>query len=141
MSPLNFHKQKLYALIAAVVALISLLLPWLSFNLLGYSNSINGLRSWGILSLLGVIGAAGLTFMGDKMQEYTQLFKNYVTICFGAIAVGALLFLLRKNSMTGGVFGADIARTGIGLYICLVAGVAGLAIAYGLIKVGNKTTI
>src|SRR5690349_20271604 len=125
MSQLPFHKQKLYALIAAAVAFVSLLLPWISINLLGYTNSINGFRSWGILSLIGIIGVVGLTFLSDKMTAYDQPFKNYVSICFGAIILGALLFLLRKNSMAGGVFGADVVRTGFGLWLCLLAGIAG----------------
>jgi hypothetical protein len=141
MSQLNFHKQKLYALIAAAIALISLLLPWVNINFLGYTTSANGIRGWGILSLIGVIGVAGLTFMTEKMMEYTQPFKNYVTICFGAIALGAVLFLLRKNSMAGGIYGTDIVHTGIGLWICLVAGLGGLAITYGLIKVRNNKTV
>ena len=142
MSPLNFHKQKLVALIAAVLALISLILPWVSFNFLGYTSSINGFRSWGILSLLGAVGVVALTFMSDKITSYEQPFKNYVLICFAAIVVGALLFLLRKNSMAGGVLGEDIVHTGIGLWICLLAGLGGLAVTYGLIKVSNnqKTT-
>jgi hypothetical protein len=141
MSPLNFHKQKLYALIAAVVALVALLLPWITVNFLGYSTSANGLRGWGILSLLGVIGVFALTLMGDKLQDYNQPFRKYVAICFGAIAVGALLFLLRKGSMGGGIYGADIVRTGIGLWICLLAGIAGAAFTFGLIKIRNNKAL
>ena len=60
-------------------------------------------------------------------------------IAFAAIAVGALLFMLRKNSVAGGgeLFG-DIVKTGIGLWICLVAGLAGVALLYGFIKIENK---
>jgi hypothetical protein len=138
MDQMNFHKQKLFALIVAGIALISLMLPWISINFLGASQSVNGFRRWGILSLIGIIGVGGLTFMGNKAEDYTAEFRKYVMAAFGAIALGALLFLLRKNSvMGGGIFG-DIVKTGFGLWLCLLAGLAGLALTYGLIKVPDK---
>ena len=75
--------------------------------------------------------------MGDKTLEYTAEFKKYAMIAFGAIALGALLFWLRKNSVGGGIFGGFV-KTGIGLWICFIAGLAGLAILYGLIKIETK---
>ena len=74
--------------------------------------------------------------MGNKAETYTAEFKNYVMIAFAAIAVGALLFFLRKNSVVGGI--DDLVSTGIGLWICLIAGLAGLAFNYGLIKIADK---
>jgi hypothetical protein len=140
MDQMNFHKLKLYALIAAGAALVSLLLPWLTFSFLGASQSWNGFRGWGILSLTGVIGVAVLTFMGNKQDEYSADTKKYVMICFGAIALGAILFFLRKNSVTGGIYG-DVIKTGIGLWLCLAAGLAGLAMVYGLVKIEAKKPV
>jgi hypothetical protein len=136
MDQLNFHKQKLYALIAAGIAFVALLLPWL--NVFGLST-VNGLRGWGILSLLGVIGVVALTFMEkNRSTEYGPENKKYAMIAFGAIALGALLFFLRKNTLGGGMFNYSV-KTGIGLWICLAAGLAGLALLYGLIKIENKS--
>jgi hypothetical protein len=137
MEQMNFHKKKLYALIIAGVALVALLLPWLTVDLLGASQSWNGLRKWGILSLFGVLGVGLLAFPGNKAEDYTSDFKKYTMIAFGAIALGALLFYLRKNATSGGLF-AEVFKTGIGLWICLAAGVAGLLLIYGLIKVPEK---
>ena len=136
MDQLNFHKQKLYSLIIAGVALVALLLPWL--NVFGFST-FNGLRGWGILSLFGVIVVGILTFLENRSSEYTAEYKKYAMIAFGAIALGALLFFLRKNSIAGGALFGDGIKTGIGLWICLAAGLAGLALLYGLIKVENKS--
>lgn len=136
MEQMNFHKQKLYSLIAAGVALIALLLPWISVSFLGASQSWNGFRGWGLLSLIGIIGVAGLSLMGNKAETYSPEYKNYVMIAFAAIAVGALLFFLRKNSVVGGF--DNLVDTGIGLWICLIAGLGGLAFNYGLIKIGDK---
>jgi len=137
MEQMNFHKQKLYSLIVAGVALVALLLPWLSVSFLGASQSWNGFRGWGLLSLIGIIGVGALSFIGNKTEAYTPEYKKYVLIAFGAIAAGALLFFFRKNSVVGGF--DNLADTGIGLWICLVAGLGGLAFNYGLIKIDNKS--
>src|SRR4029079_11192122 len=138
MEQTNFHKQKLYSLIAAGVALIALLLPWISISFLASSQSWNGLRGWGLLSLVGVAGVVGLSFVGNKAEDYTEEYKKYVMIAFGAVAAGAVLFFLRKNSVVGGI--DNLVKTGIGLWLCLIAGLGGLALSYGLIKIENKTT-
>ena len=139
MEQMNFHKQKLYSLIAAGIALVALLLPWVAIDFLGASQSWNGLRGWGLLSLVGVLGVGALSFMGNKPDDYTREYKRYVMIAFGAIVVGAVLFFLRKSSVVGGF--DDLVKTGLGLWICLVAGLAGLALNYGLIKIENKTDV
>jgi hypothetical protein len=137
MEQMNFHKQKLYSLIAAGVALVALLLPWVSINFLGASQSWNGLRGWGLLSLVGIGGVVALSFIGNKSDDYTAEYKKYVMIAFGAVAAGALLFFMRKNSVAGGF--DNLVKTGIGLWLCLVAGLAGVALNYGLIKIENKS--
>ena len=131
---MNFHKQKLYALIIAGIALIALLLPWLSVNLLGASRSWNGIRGWGILSLLGVLAVAFLSLTGNRQDDYSAEYRKYVMFAFGAIALGAFLFWLRKTSVSGGM-PDELLKTGIGLWICLVAGLAGLGLMNGLIKI------
>ena len=142
MEQMNFHKQKLYSLIAAGVALIALLLPWASISVFGASQSWNGFRSWGYLSFLGIIGVAILSFTGNKTENYTEEYKRYVLIAFAAIAVGAILFFMRKNSIATGADNAgilnDIVKTGIGLWICLLAAFGGVALNYGLIKIEDK---
>ena len=126
-------KQKLYSLIVAGIGLISLFLPWLTFKLgiLG-NNSANGLRGWGILSLIGVGVVAAACFMGDKTKEFDANTKKIALAGFGGIALGALLFFIRKSSYAGIM--SDAVGTGFGLWLCLLAGLAGLAWVYGLIK-------
>lgn len=139
MEQMNFHKQKLYSLIVAGVALVAMLLPWLKIDVFIASKSLNGFNGWGWVSFLGILAVGALSFMGKKEEDYSSEYKNYVMIAFGAIALGALLVFIRKNSIEGGVY-KDIIKTGIGLWLCLVAGLAGLAFNYGLIKLENKTT-
>jgi hypothetical protein len=135
MEQMNFHKQKLYCLIIAGVAFISLILPWVTVSYGFASGSVNGFRSWGILSLLGVAGVAVSCFMGDKTKQFDENFKKIAMASFGAIALGALIFFLRLSSFGGGFGGVS---GGFGLWICLVAGLAGLALVAGLIKLENK---
>ena len=132
MEQLNFHKQKLYALIIALVAFISLLLPWLTTR---FGGSLNGLRGLGLLSLLGIGAVVGLSLMGDKSKEYDANTKKLVMGGFGAIIVGALLFLLTKNSTYGGGLFGSILKPGFGLWLCILAGLVGIGLTSGIIKI------
>ncbi len=131
MEQLNFHKQKMYAIILALLAFISLLLPWLTAP---FGGSLNGFRGLGLLSLLGIAAVIALSFMGDKSKEYDANSKKLVLGGFGAIAAGAVIFLLTKNSSYGGGIFGNIFKPGIGLWLCLIAGIAGLVLISGVIK-------
>ena len=136
MENLNFHKLKLYSLIVAGVALIAIFLNWISWSFGGYGGGgANGLRGWGLLSLIGVGVVAAACFMGDKTKDFDANSKKMAMGGFGAIAVGALLFFLRLNQVAGGFSGV---KAGLGLWICLAAGLAGLALAFGLIKIPDN---
>jgi len=135
MEQMNFHKQKLYSLIVAVVAFISLILPWITISYGFGSGSVNGFRSWGILSLLGIAGIAVACFMGDKTKPFDDNSKKIAMASFGAVALGALVFFLRLNSYGVGFGGVS---AGFGLWICLLAGLVGIAWVAGLIKLENK---
>jgi hypothetical protein len=133
MEQMNFHKQKLYALIGGAIAFISLLLPWLTVS--GLGGTINGFRGWGILTLLGAAGVIIITIMGDKSKPSDDNSKKIAMAGFGAIAAGALIFLLTKNSSYGGGMFGSIFKPGFGLWLALLAGVAGLALLMGFIKI------
>jgi hypothetical protein len=136
MENLNFHKQKLYSLVVAGVALIALFLPWITISLGGFGgSSANGLRGWGLLSLLGAIGVGVACFMGDKTKEFDVNTKKIAMAGFGAVAVGALVFFLRLSSVGGGYGGV---KSGLGLWLCLIAGLAGLAWVFGLVKIPDN---
>jgi hypothetical protein len=136
MENLGLPKQKLYALIIAGVALISIFLHWISWSFGGYGGGgANGMRGWGLLSLIGVGVVAAACFMGDKSKEFDANSKKMAMGGFGAIALGALLFFFRLNAVAGGFTGV---KAGLGLWLCLVAGLAGLAWVMGLIKIPDN---
>ena len=130
MEQLNFHKQKLYSLVIAGIALISLILPWQTVSFGGFgAASVNGFHGWGLLTLIGVIAVAVISWMGNKTAPYDENQKKIVMGGFGAIAVGALLALVTMPQFVKG---------GIGLWIGLIAGAAGLALLLGFIKIPEK---
>ena len=126
----NLHKQKLYSLVIAGLALITLFLPWITVGFLG---SLNGFRGWGIFSLLGILGVAVTAFAGNKTMAYDDTMRKVAAGAFGAIALGALIFALTKSSSYG-----PFAGTGVGTWICLVVGLMGLILTLGLIKIPEK---
>lgn len=125
MENLNFHKQKLYALAMAVLGVIAHLLPWWRFSFGSFGGySVNGLHELGILSFLAFIGAGVVTFIrGDKTKPYEGQDKTIVAACFGGAGAIALLQFLRVSSYTS-----------FGLYLAILAGVAGALWVWGIIK-------
>ena len=71
------------------------------------------------------------SLMGDKTKGYDDTSKVVAMAGFGGIAVGALIFMFRAMSVSGTAFKSS---PGFGLFICLIAGIAGLAMVMGLIK-------
>lgn len=131
MENLGFHKSKLYSLILAGVGLISLFLPW--FSLAGWASK-NGLGSWGLLVLVGIGLVAAACFMGNKALTFDEMGRKLVLGGFGAMAGGAAIYLIRILTAGGGRYGVKLSP-GIGLFLGLAAGVIGLLLALGKIKV------
>ncbi|RYF96728.1 MAG: hypothetical protein EOO00_01990 [Chitinophagaceae bacterium] len=128
MEQMNFHKQKLYSLIFAGAALIALFLPWVSINLGMFGGgSVNGFRSWGILSFLGVLGVAAACLLGNKTLPFDDTFKKVALGSFAAIALGALIFFIRLSDGFG-------ASSGFGLWLALIAGIAGVVWVLGKVN-------
>ena len=131
MENLGFHKSKLYALILAAVGLISLLLPWVTVSYAGFGGySHNGFGGWGILVLIGIGGVAAACFMGNKALGFDEQGKKIVMGGFGAMTLGAAIFLIRILTA-----GHGLLKPGFGLFIGLAASVIGLLLVMGKISV------
>lgn len=126
MDQMNFHKQKLYALIAGVVGVISCFLPWWSFNIsfLGQSfggGSVNGMHDLGIIAFLGFVGGVVFCFLGDRSKPFEGQFRLIAAGCFAGAALFTLIQFLRVSSFTS-----------YGMWLSFVAGVAGAVVIYVL---------
>lgn len=134
---INLHQQKLFALIGAGVGLLGMILPWsvvnMGFGGFGTSQSSNGFGGWGLLSLLGVVGVIVASLIGDKMKPFDANFKLVAIGSFGAILLGAFIVFMQISGNRG--FGL---KTGIGLWICIIAGVLGILWCAGIIKLPPK---
>jgi hypothetical protein len=137
----NLHKQRMYLLIIAGAALISLFLPWFSVSAGGFGSiSRNGLNSWGLLALVGVGVVVAACFMGNRTMMLDDNGKKMALAGFGLIAGGALIYMIRVMTV-GGTYGVK-ASPGFGLFIGLIAGVVGLLLLLGIVKMPeNKPKI
>lgn len=119
---LNLHKQKLYALIAAGIGVISMFLPWWSFGFGPYgSYTVSGMRDLGILVFLGFAAAAVLCFLGDKTRPFEGQFKMFAAGAFAGAFLITLIQFLRASS-----------NTSYGIWLSLLAAAAGAVIVYVL---------
>ena len=125
----TMNKQRKFVLIAALAGVIACFLPWFSVSAFGYSSSVNGMHSWGLLAFIGFIGAGVAAFLGDQTKTMTSTYW-FVALACGALAVlGVLLYFLRISSYTGG-FGGASAGYGFGIFIAAAAAIAALGSAY-----------
>lgn len=138
---INLHQQKIGALAGAGLGLLGMILPWSVVNFGGFggfggmSQSSNGFGGWGILSLLGVVGVIVASLIGDKTKVFDPNFKLVAMGSFGAILLGAFIVFMQISGNRG--LGS---KSGIGLWICIIAGVLGILWSAGIIKMPPKAT-
>lgn len=120
MEPFHFHKQKLYALIAGIVGIISCFLPWWS---LGFFGSVNGMHDLGLIAFLGFLGGIICCFLEDRTRPFDGQIKLIAAGCFAGAALFTLIQFVRVSSYAG---------TGLGLWLSFLAGVAGAVVIYVL---------
>jgi hypothetical protein len=125
------HKQRMLSLVIAGAALIFMLLPWWTLKSEFLNVSVNGLRGVGLISVIGIVLAIIMALVGDRSKPYIG--KSQVTLAMissGLIMMGALL-----NALIS--WDKDSGTMGIGTWLTLVAGLVGLSIASGLVKMNH----
>lgn len=142
MQQLNIHQQKLYSIIEAALAMLGLCLTWYTAGIEGYPQADkpqNGFEDWGWLTLIGVGVVVIMSLMGDKTKAYDANTKKIVIVAFLAISLGAALTFFRLQASTGqqqiqGYIVNAKATAGPGLWICLMAGIIGMAWVSGVLS-------
>jgi heme A synthase len=147
---LNLHMQRIVTLIIGAVILIFLFLPWLKKTPpQGYqTSSYMGFAIWGgIVCAVGVAGVIVTCLMGDRLQPFTKQIKVIAMVCFGIIVLFAIIVAIASS-------GTELQQdenyqqvqvkksAGIGAWLTLVAGVAGLLWVSGLLNqlMAGRTT-
>jgi len=135
------HQQKLIALIEAGFALIALFLTWLTATAEGFgtTRSTNGFSSWGLLSLMGIIGIVIACLLGDKTKPFDDQGKKIALASFGLIILGAIIYFIRIKTLGGatqaGYYTINVKTSaGPGLWMALVAGIVGVLFVSGAMQ-------
>ena len=116
----TMNKQRKFILIAAVVGIIGMFLPW--FDLLFLS--VNGMHSWGILAFLSFIGAIVVSLMGDQTKNLDKTFW-FVALACGALATLVVVWFLLDYMGNGG-----FSVLSFGIYVAALGAVGTLLAAY-----------
>jgi len=130
----TLNKQRKFVMIAALIGIISCFLPWItvSVSFLGNSvnNSINGMRSWGLLAFFAFIGAGVSAFLGNQTRAMQSTFWFIALACGALAAIGVLLFFIKLSDSTGDMGGFGGVSNGFGIYLAALAAIGVLASAY-----------
>jgi hypothetical protein len=115
----TMNKQRKFILIAAVVGIIAMFLPWIDLSFLG---SINGMHGGGIVVFLAFAGAGAVALLGDQTKTLEKTFW-FIALACGALAslIMVINFLRALDAL--GLFG-------IGFYLAIIASLAVLGAAY-----------
>jgi len=119
---------------AAIVALISLFLPWWGVSAGGFSASVSGFStSYGWLGALLIVAAGVYLVLQRSEVDLGKMPVTPAVVVLGAAALGTLIIILRWLTIPSGHFGfgKDTYSYGpsAGLYIALIAGVAAVVCA------------
>lgn len=135
----TYHPIRIWVSVIATVGSTSMLLPWTKLQQQGFGwvaeNSQNGFANWGFISMAGIFGIIAATLMGDKLKPFDANGKLIVLASFAAIALGAIITLTQTgtNPQTG-----VVSKPGIGPWFAIAAGIAGILVAAGIIKIPVK---
>lgn len=136
-------KQRKLLLIAAILGIIAVFLPWITVSASAFGVAIsqqnkNGFHGMGIVVFLAFSGAAIATLVGDQRQP---LEKTSWIAAMGAGVIALLFTIIVLASSTGdmsGGMGLVKAGIGIGIWVALAASLGILAVAWLLKAPGES---
>ncbi len=121
----TMNKQRKFVLIASVIGIISMFLPWISISVLGYTQSANGMHGSGVIAFICFLAAGGLAYLGDQAKN---LDKNSWLIVLLAGLIALIIAITHYFNVSDSIMGSSL--VGFGLYIAAVAAIGIIASAY-----------
>lgn len=113
-------KQRKYVMIAAILGVIGMFLPWFNF---GYFGSINGMHGWGFLVFLCLAGCAVIAFLGDQSKA---LDRTLWMVALIASAIASLFMIIWFFDVVSNGFG----YMSFGFYVAFIASLTTLYCVY-----------
>jgi len=119
----TMNKQRKFVLIAAVIGMISMFLPWGKISLFGYTaGSFKGTDvEYSFIPIACFIVSGLMAFMGNQKQTLTTT-NWFITIICGAVAT--LFTIWKFVDMPDGV------TTGFGIYLAILSSLGVLIAAF-----------
>jgi hypothetical protein len=128
----TINTQRKSILIAAVVGIIAMFLPWVKITFFGISSSMNGMhRKEGIFVFFCFIGAAILALLGDRAKNLDKKFWLLAQAC-GALASLIMGWNFIESREAG------MSYLSVGFYLAGLASIAILLFAYIFRKPGDS---
>jgi hypothetical protein len=145
----TLNKQRKFILIASVIGLVSVFLPWISGGAMGYSRSSNGfndITNAGVFVFLGFLVNAIISLLGHQHEPLDKT-KWLVSMVAGVITLlGVVTFWSKAsdiissasasmNAVTS-MFGQNEAKTsasfgyGLGFWLCALCAIGVLVVSW-----------
>lgn len=151
------HKQKKFIVIASIIGLIAVFMPWLKVNMFMINKTVSGFSGPGIFTFIAfVVSFFICIYPAEKQQQSLQGSKWLVTLIFQSISLLIIVYLIYQaksvssdiNDVTDffgeetkkeskGLFGGNF---GIGIWIALICNISGLASCWFLKEAGTNVS-
>jgi hypothetical protein len=127
----SLNKQRLIIIIAALVGVVGMFLPWVSTNLVFISAKQNGMHGGGIFIFISFLAVAIIAVATGKQQQALERTMWMISLLVTAISLLILItyFFSAKNELSGGM-GLVESNFSIGIWITLAALIAIIVAAW-----------
>jgi uncharacterized membrane protein len=114
----TMNKQRKFILIAAVIGVVAMFLPWVSL----FGFSVNGMHGEGFLVFLCFAGAGVVAFLGDQTKSLDKTFWFIALACGGIASLIMVINFLRALDI--------LSAFSFGFYLAILAAIGVLVSAY-----------
>lgn len=123
----TMNKQRKLILIAAVVGIISIFLPWFSAGAFGFSVSTNGFHGWGVLAFFAFVIGGIVSLIGEQTQSLEKNLWFVAMICGALALLSVIISIISSRTGDYAFVSADL---GVGIWLALIAAAAVVAFAW-----------